>query len=69
MSVKSEAHQTALTCLLCGGDRFSDGEVPSYGQMQFVQTFPDGRKPAGQPVQARKCEQCGNIQLFARPSR
>jgi hypothetical protein len=64
MSETSTTDRASTTCPFCGGESFTDGEVPTYGPMQFVKSFPDGRKPAGQPVHARKCDQCGNVQLF-----
>ena len=66
MSDEPKSVKHTVACPYCGCEQFTDGEVPAYGQMQFVKTFPDGRKPAGKPVHARACDQCGNVQLYVR---
>jgi hypothetical protein len=56
----------AVACPYCGGERFSDGEVPQFFGMEFVRILPEGRKAAGKPLQARLCERCGNVQVYVR---
>lgn len=58
---ESRSDKNARPCPNCGGTAFTHGQVPAYGQMRFVKTAAD----AGQPVRAQKCDQCGNVQLFA----
>jgi hypothetical protein len=55
-------------CPLCGSNRFTWGVAKGYGPLVFkpddsgwVKTFFD----VGTRIKARRCDSCGNIQLFA----
>jgi hypothetical protein len=55
---------TKDTCHICDGTEFAWGKVHGYWEAVF--TLDDGRRwrPKRYRIRARRCESCGNIQLF-----
>ena len=67
MDDTASANPALKPCPACGGSNFTEGEVVAYGQLQFVKAHKPGLKPAGQAIShARKCADCGHVQLFGK---
>ena len=67
MSEQTEPIQSGLKCPCCGGSIFVMGDIEGPMPLNFRKEnsgWLGGRKP----IQARRCEACGNIQLFVEES-
>jgi|688.fasta_scaffold672497_2 hypothetical protein len=55
-------------CLMCGNDRFTWGKAVGHYQQKFKSDdsgwITKNTVFGGQRIRARKCDACGNIQLF-----
>lgn len=64
---------TKITCPACGGDDLTQGFLTAIGPYGGVVKF--AAKPKFyklstlDAVQARKCNQCGDVRLFVEPSK
>lgn len=72
MPAMNNKRTSSVSCPCCGATEFVEGEMATYGGMGF--------RPKGsskllaalligrlERIEARKCNACGNILLFARP--
>ncbi len=66
----SMQNKTELSCPTCGGDSYSWGFVQGHHNLKYkdddVGFLGKNSVFGGEPVKARKCNACGNIQLFVR---
>ncbi len=55
-----------LPCPVCGATSYSWGEIMGTGLVfQRDPTFVSKMFAAGHTLQARQCDECGNVQIFA----
>ena len=57
------------SCLLCGSDKFTWGVAQGHHNLMFkpddASWLAKNTVFGGQAIKARRCDSCGNIQLFA----
>lgn len=53
-------------CVICGGADYEWGHPGSQGGVYFLAGETWFGFGAGEPLRARKCLRCGNVQLFVR---
>lgn len=64
------SEEPKLTCPVCGGESLSEGILTAHASIvgQWPVDFQDLDKPKPtvrrETLLARRCEQCGNVQLF-----
>jgi hypothetical protein len=66
---KANSPGVNLPCPLCGGDKFTWGVAMGHYHFKFKPDDAGWLKKntifGGQEIKARRCDSCGNIQLFA----
>lgn len=53
-------------CLICGATQYTWGKLGSSGGVYFLEQGTIFGFGMGQPLEARKCNICGNVQIFSK---
>jgi hypothetical protein len=66
-----DGRRAELPCPVCGGRSYRRGQLRTQGIHFIADDAPFWRKlfGFGWKLPARRCDDCGNIQLFSRPPR